>query len=79
MFTCDVTQNGRVIVLLNNVLGLAWDPEQDTVQFYLSKVVEWAEALEPTKRNLLSLFASVFDPLGLISPTMVSINVLFQS
>ena len=61
------------------VLGLEWDPEQDTVQFYLSQVAERAEALEPTKRNVLSLLTSVFDPLGLISPTLVSIKVLFQS
>ena len=32
----------------------------------------------PTKRNLLSVLASLFDPLGIISPLIVYVKVLFQ-
>ena len=34
--------------------------------------------LSPTKRNLLSVLASLFDPLGIISPLIVYVKVLFQ-
>ena len=34
--------------------------------------------LPPTKRNLLSVLASLFDPLGIISPLITYVKVLFQ-
>ena len=34
--------------------------------------------LIPTKRNILSILASFYDPLGVISPIVVSLKVLFQ-
>ncbi|XP_028409306.1 uncharacterized protein LOC114531905 [Dendronephthya gigantea] len=42
------------------------------------RVGEKAETLSPTKRNLLSILASLFDPLGIISPLIVSAKILFQ-
>ena len=36
------------------------------------------KTLSPTKRNLLSVLASLFDPLGIISPVIVSAKILFQ-
>ena len=34
--------------------------------------------LPPTRRNLLSVLASLFDPLGIISPLIIYVKVLFQ-
>ena len=34
--------------------------------------------MEATKRNVLSLLASLFDPLGMVSPVTVGMKVLFQ-
>ena len=58
------------------VLGLAWDKDQDLLEFNLDKVAE-GEGLV-TKRYILSRIAALFDPLGLISPVTVTAKVLFQ-
>ena len=60
------------------VLGLNWDCNNDTIMFDLSKLAERAERLSITKRNLLSILAGLFDPLGIISPVVVPMKVLFQ-
>lgn len=62
----------------SKVLGLPWDCEKDVIQFSFEKVVSKALDTEPTKRSLLSLLASIFDPLGIISPIIVCMKVLFQ-
>eukprot|EP00794_Sanderia_malayensis_P017243 gene17243-biopygen14837 len=59
------------------VLGLAWDNEKDEIEFDLAKIGKMNET-KPTKRGILSILASVFDPLGLISPIAVSAKILFQ-
>ena len=61
------------------VLGLAWDLVRDSIQFHLTHIADKAEKLEPTKRNVLSVLASLFDPLGIISPVTVSMKILFQA
>ena len=37
-----------------------------------------AKGLEATKRNILTLLASLFDPLGIVSRVTVSMKILFQ-
>ena len=60
------------------VLGLPWDYEKDTIHFSFEKVVQRALEIRPTKRILLSLLADMFDPLGIISPMIVCMKMLFQ-
>ena len=60
------------------VLGVKWNCELDTFHLDLALIAKRAESLEPTKRNVLSLLASLFDPVGLISPVTVSMKILFQ-
>ena len=60
------------------VLGLGWNIEHDTIHFNFEHISQKKERLEPTKRNLLSLLSSLFDPLGLISGVVVSMKILFQ-
>ena len=59
------------------VLGLLWNPVDDSVAINIERVVE-ASSCEPTKKNLLSLTASVWDPLGLVSPFLVKPKLMFQ-
>ena len=60
------------------VLGIAWDSLKDELEFNLSKMVSESNKERPTKRGILSTLASLFDPLGLISPIGVTAKVLFQ-
>ena len=60
------------------VLGLAWDVEKDEFIFEFSKLAEAAKNTTLTKRSLLSLLASLFDPLGWIGPIIIRMTMLFQ-
>ena len=60
-----------------SVLGLLWDPVEDSLSVNIPRVLE-AASCEPTKKNLLSLTASVWDPLGLVQPFLVLPKLLFQ-
>lgn len=63
----------------HKVLGLPWDLENDSIAFSFEKLVERARGMRSTKRNLLSLLAGLFDPLGVISPMIVPMKMLFQT
>ena len=60
------------------VLGLECDCVRDLIRFGFDHLTEKAQNLEPTKRNVLSLLACIFDPLGLLSPTVAKAKILFQ-
>ncbi|XP_050746081.1 uncharacterized protein LOC108027240 [Drosophila biarmipes] len=57
------------------VLGLCWEPKPDYIFFKL-ETPAFTTAL--TKRILLSELAKIYDPLGLLSPTVVFLKILFQ-
>jgi len=56
------------------VLGLQWDTSQDLVTYPLRELDPSAS----TKRSVLKNLASVFDPLGILSPLVVRGKVLMQ-
>ena len=51
---------------------------KDEFKFEVFKIGKKAKMLPPTKRNLLIVLASLFDPLGIISPSIIYVKVLFQ-
>ncbi|GFW08076.1 uncharacterized protein TNCV_2978442 [Trichonephila clavipes] len=55
------------------VLGLIWNLKTDSIQV---KVVH--EEIVKTKRQLLSVIAQVFDPLGLFSPSVITLKIMLQ-
>ena len=60
------------------VLGIAWDMEENNLEFDFSKIVETATETKITKRLVLSTIARFFDPLGLICLVILELKVLFQ-
>ena len=54
-------------------LGLEWDPEEDTFRIKVKQ-----KEPVPTKRGLLSYVSSVYDPLGFVSPFVLTAKKLFQ-
>lgn len=55
-------------------LGIVWCPENDTFE----QKFEVKDEIIPTKRGLLSQIASLYDPLGLISPIITKAKIIVQ-
>ena len=61
------------------VLGITWDNQKDLLEFELCKLGKEIKNTHcPTKRDILSILASLFDPLGLTSPVTVTAKITFQ-
>lgn len=61
-----------------HVLGLEWDKNTDEFVFQFKEFLSRCKSMSITKRNILSVSASIYDPLGLISPITAQIKVIFQ-
>ncbi|XP_055681854.1 uncharacterized protein LOC129789232 [Lutzomyia longipalpis] len=57
-------------------LGMMWNPASDTFFFNVDPTVD---TLKPTKRNILSIIARIYDPLGLLAPITVKGKMLLQN
>ena len=62
----------------HKVLGIIWNHSSEQLSIDLNKVVENAKLLPPTKRSVLKVVAQVYDPLGWISPVVITMKILFQ-
>ena len=51
----------------SKILGLVWDKREDTLEIQLMM----NENSSVTKRSILSQLSAIYDPLGVISPTIV--------
>ncbi|XP_068724219.1 uncharacterized protein [Montipora capricornis] len=60
------------------VLGLNWNCVFDEFIFKFEALLRLAENLETTRRSLLKITSSFFDPLGILSPVLVQMKLLFQ-
>ena len=56
-------------------LGILWNAKEDIFTFN-SKQIE--SHFQPTKRNVLKKIATLFDPLGFLSPFTVTAKILMQ-
>ncbi|XP_058444243.1 uncharacterized protein LOC131425935 [Malaya genurostris] len=58
-----------------STLGLVWEPKTDILRF---KVQLPLPATVLTKRNVMSYIAQIFDPLGLVGPTVMKAKLFMQ-
>ena len=56
-------------------LGITWLAKEDVFTF-ISKPIE--EGFRPTKRNFLKKMATLFDPIGLLSPFVIRAKMFMQ-
>ena len=62
----------------NRVLGVSWDIRSDEFCFDLQEIVSLAKTTEMTKRKVLKLSASIYDPLGYLCPVTARLKTIFQ-
>ena len=72
----EVEMNNVNSINNDKVLGLYWDHKKDSLK--TNEVFKEAINLIPTKRNILSVIASVFDPVGYLQPIVIKLKILFQ-
>ncbi|XP_057292350.1 uncharacterized protein LOC130615087 [Hydractinia symbiolongicarpus] len=61
------------------ILGITWDTANDEMEIDLSRQKQLAQSdVLLTKRNILKIIASIYDPVGLVSPLVVPFKVFFQ-
>ena len=60
------------------VLGITWDIQSDNFLFDFTDIIGLCNTLEPTKRNILRIQGMFHDPLELISPITLPINLVLQ-
>ena len=63
------------------ILGTLWNSNEDTLTIDFDEMLRLTELLEIpylTKRILLSSISKIFDPMGLASPAIVMMKVIFQ-
>ena len=77
MVTTSFPDDGIDSVLKDKVLGILWDRKLDELIINFDDVLSKVSN-EPTKRNILQVIASMYDPLGLINPVVVEMKILFQ-
>lgn len=58
------------------VLGVLWNTKTDVITFNITPKETASES--DTKRSFLELSASIYDPLGMLSPFIMKIKLLFQ-
>lgn len=63
----------------SRILGVIWDSDTDVFSFSFTQLNEYTKTMEITKRSILRLTAKIFDPLGLVSPFVVQLKILFQN
>ena len=60
------------------ILGIKWDEVRDEFILGVKDIFVNAENINPTKRNVLKVIASCYDPIGYLSPITIQLKLLFQ-
>ena len=58
------------------ILGVSYDKETDRLYINVREIAKNGLTLKKTKRNLLSMSASIYDPYGIISPVVLPLKAI---
>ena len=72
-----VGSNSQVMDQLK-LLGIIWKSESDHFTFCFSEIVSLVSKLPATRRFLLKVTSSIFDPLGFLAQLVIRLKILFQ-
>lgn len=61
------------------LLGVVWNSESDHFTFSFSGIMSLVSSLPATRRSLLKITSSIFDPLGFLAPFVIRLKILFQA
>ena len=64
---------------ISKLLGTTWNSSTDKFMFCFSELIAYVNDLPATKQSILKISAKIFDPLGLITPFVIRLKMLFQS
>ena len=67
------------VPVTQNVLGISWNPHTDNLKIVVGEKLTHEDSWRYTKRKVLSLVSSVFDPLGWVSPLTVRGKIFLQT
>ena len=65
--------------ITQNVLGISWNPDTDHMNIVVGEKLTHEDSWSYTKRKVLSLVSSVFNPLGWVSPLTVRGKIFLQT
>ena len=60
------------------VLGVHWETGRDELVVDISNVVSQADMLSPTKRSVVGTVSQFYDPLGILSPVIITFKMFLQ-
>ena len=64
--------NEDTVNKVDKILGIPWDSDKDILVYDFKAIMKDAQKSKPTKRNLLKIISSRYDPIGLIQPILIS-------
>ena len=70
------TLNFKDEIFIQTILGMIWDVDSDCFKFVYKNNDNIQK--DGTRRNILSVYSSIFDPLGLIQPFILKPKLLIQ-
>ena len=67
------------VPITQNVLGISWNPNTDNMKIVVWEKLIHEDSWRYTKRKVLSLVPSIYDPLGWVSPLTVRGKMFIQT
>ena len=75
----NLVQKHKTEMKTHRIHGQSWDPETDKFMFAKTKTKLQYTGRQLTQRKVLSISASLFDPVGLILPLAIKISGFSES